>query len=296
MTRPHPAPQGQLDRPPWLPTTEWPFTIRYFDLGGDAVHYVDEGAGPTLLFVHAGMWSFVWRDVIVALASSFRCVTLDFPGSGLSPAIDGRKASLYANTGILASFVRGLGLSDLTLVLHDLGGPIGLAYAAQEPHMVRRLVVTQSFGWPVNQRALHGMLRLMGGPTVRALNVATTAIPALTSTRFGVGRNLSGPGRRAFRGPTGDRRQRHAFHDLMGDAARAGGFLARIESGLRDRLADRPVLTIFGERNDPFDFQGRWRELFPDSRQVVVPSGNHFPMNDDPGLFAASLRSWHLGT
>jgi len=57
-------------------------------------------------------------------------------------------------------------------------------------------------------------------------------------------------------------------------------------------LRDVPVLTIFGERNDPFRFQAEWRRRFPAAEQVVVPNGNHFPMCDHPGLVAASIRRW----
>jgi pimeloyl-ACP methyl ester carboxylesterase len=56
-----------------------------------------------------------------------------------------------------------------------------------------------------------------------------------------------------------------------------------------------PVLTIFGERNDPFGFQGRHAATFPDHHGVVVRGGNHFPMMDDPDLFATSVRDWHAG-
>jgi pimeloyl-ACP methyl ester carboxylesterase len=66
-------------------------------------------------------------------------------------------------------------------------------------------------------------------------------------------------------------------------------------------LHDRPKrprragvqLTIFGERNDPFGFQARWKALFPDAQQFVIPRGNHFPMCDDPQFVAETISSWH---
>ncbi len=54
------------------------------------------------------------------------------------------------------------------------------------------------------------------------------------------------------------------------------------------------MLTVFGERNDPFDFQGKWKALFPHAVQVVVPAGHHFPMCDAPDLVAEAICSWHL--
>jgi hypothetical protein len=47
-----------------LPRSAFPFQIRFADVGGMRIHYVDEGSGPTLLLVSAGQWSFMFRDVI----------------------------------------------------------------------------------------------------------------------------------------------------------------------------------------------------------------------------------------
>ena len=78
----------------------------------------------------------------------------------------------------------------------------------------------------------------------------------------------------------------------MRDASRSAPLLEQVETGLRTVLADRPALTIFGQYNDPFRFQRRWRAIFPHARQVVVARGNHFPMNDDPQGVAAAIGSW----
>lgn len=67
----------------------------------------------------------------------------------------------------------------------------------------------------------------------------------------------------------------------------------RIDGDVLSRgLADRPLLTIFGQFNDPLRFQPRWKELFPTARQLQVRRGNHFPMCDDPDLVAGALTSF----
>jgi pimeloyl-ACP methyl ester carboxylesterase len=53
------------------------------------------------------------------------------------------------------------------------------------------------------------------------------------------------------------------------------------------------MLTIFGERNDPLKSQPQWKRLFPSTRQIVIPKGNHFPMCDDPDRVANAIRDWH---
>ena len=281
-----------LPRPHWLSEEVWPFTVRYLQIDRQRVHYVDEGRGPVLLFVHAGMWSFVWRDLLLHLSPHFRCVALDLPGSGLSDPPRSHRPTLAGHARVLSELVAQLRLEKLVLVVHDLGGPIGLEFARSRPDLVRGLVVANSFGWWPPERSLRGMIRLMGSSGIRLLNTLTNLMPRLTATKFGVGQHLDPVGRLAFLGPTRDRRRRHPFHDLMHDAARARALLEGVESALRGPLADRPLLTIFGERNDPLHFQRRWRGLFPTAEQVVVPQGNHFPMCDAPDLFAEVVCGW----
>lgn len=279
-------------RPEWLPRDQYPFNVRRLDLTDGPVAYIDEGEGPTLLFVHAGMWSFVFRDVIMRLRSEFRCVTLDFPGYGLAPA-GARDLSLRDLSGVLAEFVAALDLTDVTVVAHDLGGPVALAMAARERRRIAGLVLANTFAWTPDRRALRLMLRLVGGRTLQAVGAATNLVPRLTSTRFGVGRHLSAAGRVAFLGPFADRAVRRRFHTLMTSTLADPDLTDGVAQAARTTLNGLPVLTIFGERNDPFGFQERHAATFPDHHGVVVAGGNHFPMMDDPDLFAASVRDWH---
>ena len=101
MAKPTPGNPGEPDLPQWLPRSAFPFLIRFADIGGKRIHYVDEGSGPALLLVSAGQWSFMFRDVIVRLRKQFRCLTFDFPGGGLSPDEPGYDHSLEANARIL---------------------------------------------------------------------------------------------------------------------------------------------------------------------------------------------------
>jgi haloalkane dehalogenase len=77
----------------------FPFESRFVDIDGHSVHYVDEGSGPTLLFLHGNpTWSFVYRDVIESLRDEFRCVAVDYPGFRLSSAAPGTGICLPSTT------------------------------------------------------------------------------------------------------------------------------------------------------------------------------------------------------
>jgi pimeloyl-ACP methyl ester carboxylesterase len=136
------------------------------------------------------------------------------------------------------------------------------------------------------------MLRVMSSRPVAAVGTVTNLISRLTATRFGVGRHLDPVSKRAFRAPFRDPAHRRRFHRLLRSPLEATEFLERIEHASATMLKRQPVLTIFGERNDPFGFQARHHATFPDHEGLVIEDGNHFPMADDPDLFAATVRDW----
>lgn len=278
-------------RPHWLPSDVYPFTVRELSLPTGTVAYIDEGEGATMLFIHAGMWSFVWRDVIVRLRDRFRCVAIDFPGFGLAPEHDGA-ATLEAMSKTVGDLADALDLGPVTLVLHDLGGPVGLGWAGRHPDLVRGLVLANTFAWNPDKPVLRGMLRLLSSRAATAIGTATNLIPRLSATRFGVGRHLSRRDRGAFLGPFLDRSRRTRFHRLLRAPLVETGYLDGVERVVTGPLREVPALTIFGARNDPFRFQDRHAEIFRDHEGLVIHKGNHFPMMDDPDVFAAALVDW----
>lgn len=132
-----------------------------------------------------------------------------------------------------------------------------------------------------------------GQPAVLAfVNRALAGVLALSiEARFGAGRHWSRADRAAFRAGI-DAPARRAWHAYFRDARRAHALYTDVDAALRGGLADRPLLTIFGQFNDPLRFQPRWKELFPTARQLQVRRGNHFPMCDDPDLVAGALTSF----
>ena len=280
-------------RPDWLPERAWPYRTFEIETDGVRLAVTEAGEGPVLLLVHVGAWSFIWRELVARLAGEFRCVLLDAPGSGRTVGEPDGGVTLEGAAEAVAEVVAALDLRDLTLVAHDLGGPAGLAAMAGMPERVRGIVAMNAFGWRPEGAALRGMLALMGSRFMRELNVLTGYLPRIAATSFGVGRHLSEFDRVVFRAGMGTRGRR-AFHDYMRDARRCDGLYGRVARALGGPLGELPLLTIFGERNDPFGFQRRWKELFPDARQVVVKGGNHFPMCDAPDFVARTIREWYV--
>jgi hypothetical protein len=161
------APTGSQGMAFDVPRAMFDADNRFVDLpSGARVHYIDEGTGETLLFLHGNPgWSFQWRDVIGGLRGSFRCVALDYPGFGLSSAPPGYGFTPREQSGVVEEFVDRLGLHNITLVMHDWGGPIGLGVAGRRPELVRRLVLGNTWAWPTSPSAPKGgFSRLAGAP------------------------------------------------------------------------------------------------------------------------------------
>src|SRR6266496_5909307 len=86
-------------RPSWLDEQLYPFQSHFVEVEGNRIHYIDEGSGPTLFFVHSGIgWSLMYSDIIQDLRSRFRCVALDLPGFGLSLATSGYQHTLTGDS------------------------------------------------------------------------------------------------------------------------------------------------------------------------------------------------------
>jgi pimeloyl-ACP methyl ester carboxylesterase len=296
MAETTPTSAGELDRPHWLPRSSYPFQIRFASIGGRRIHYIDEGSGPALLLVSAGQWSFMFRDVIMRLRGRFRCLTFDFPGSGLSPDSLGHDHSVRANAGILEGFIDALDLQDITMVVHDVGGPLGFLVATRRPERFRALVISNTFGWPLaGYPAVRRMLAVVGSRPFGAVNSLTNVVARFTASSYGVGRNMSKADRRAFLGPWRSRSSRRATLRVLAGLLRTEPVMAEVERSLRTTLADLPVLTLFGRKNDPYGWQARFQQIFPQATAAGIADGHHFPFNDDPGAYSAAISAWWAG-
>jgi pimeloyl-ACP methyl ester carboxylesterase len=280
-------------RPPWLPWSTFPFQSRFASIGGKRVHYIDEGSGPALLFVSAGQWSFMFRDVILRLRGRFRCLTLDFPGSGLSPDVPGHDQSVQANAEVLEGLIDALDLQDITMVLHDIGGPLGLLIAAGCPQRARALVLSNTFGWPLaGYPAVRWMLKVVASPLFAAVNDLTNVVALLTATSYGVGRQMTRADRRTFLGPWRSRSSRRATLQALAGILHTDPLMAGVERSLATTLSDLPVLTLFGRKNDPYGWQSRFQQIFPGATAAGIDDGHHFPFSDDPDAYSAAIGTW----
>jgi pimeloyl-ACP methyl ester carboxylesterase len=106
--------------------------------------YVDTGGpGRVALFVHGlGTSSYLWRHVIDQLDGQRRCVAVDLPLHGQTPAAADQDFSLPGFARFLAEFCEGLELNDIDLVANDTGGAISQVFATGHPELLHTLTLT----------------------------------------------------------------------------------------------------------------------------------------------------------
>ncbi len=123
---------------------DFEFEPHYREVGGLRLAHLDVGEGPPILMIHGEpSWSFIWRKVIPPLVEAgYRCIAVDLAGCGRSdkPA-DLGWYSLERHVALTRSLLSDLDLRDLTLVLHDWGGTIGLTLTVLEPDRIARAVI-----------------------------------------------------------------------------------------------------------------------------------------------------------
>lgn len=132
----------------WLDKKEYPFSSNFYEVNGHKLHYIDEGKGDTILFVHGTpSWSFDFRNVIKKLRTTNRCIAIDHIGFGLSDKPEHYDYSTQNHSRTLEKFITDKDLNDITLVVHDFGGPIGLNVAIRQPQRIKKIVVMNSWLW-----------------------------------------------------------------------------------------------------------------------------------------------------
>ena len=140
------------ERPDWVSDTLFPFESRFFETpDGQRMHYVDEGSGAPIVFVHGNpAWSFEFRQLIEGLRSDFRCIAPDHIGFGLSSRSGSREDHHpAAHAERFAALLEDVDVRDATLFMTDWGGPIGLEFARRHPERVARIVIANTWCWPV---------------------------------------------------------------------------------------------------------------------------------------------------
>lgn len=129
--------------------TDFPYPSHYVDINGAKLHYIKEGEGDPILFLHGvPASSYVWRNVIPHLATLGCCIAPDLMGFGKSdkPAIE---YTITDHIRYLDKFIESLKLDKLIIVMHGWGSILGFHYAMRHPEKCKGLVFYEAYLRPL---------------------------------------------------------------------------------------------------------------------------------------------------
>ena len=281
-------------RPSWFDEQVFPVESHWLEVDGHTLHYVDEGSGPPLLMLHGNpTWSFLYRRLIAVLADRFRCVAVDYPGFGLSRAAPGYGHTAQEHSAVLRSFVELLDLTDVTPIVQDWGGPIGVGAMVADPERYAGLIVGNTWAWP-SSPSMGRFSALMGGDLTgpllsKRLNVFVGQLIPRTMRR----RRLSEGELAMYRGPFPTVASREPVRVFPREIVTARPFLEHLEASL-STIADLPTLLLWADRDIAFDESARrkWQRIMTDHTDHVLHGAGHYWQDDAGEEAALVIRDW----
>lgn len=270
----------------------YPFTGHKLNLDGLDYHYLDEGSGPPVVMLHGNpSWSFYYRNLVLALRDRYRCIVPDHIGCGLSdkPGDDRYDYTLTRRVDDLERLIDSLAITkNITLVLHDWGGMIGMAWAARHPGRIARLVImnTTAFHLPEGKK-FPLALKICRNTWLGAFLVRSGNAFALAASFVGCKRHpMSAELRQAYRLPYNSWQNRIATLRFVQDIPLAPGdrnyeLVSAVAAGL-DRFRELPMIILWGELDFVFDrhFLAEWERRFPAAAVYRYPDGGHYILED----------------
>ncbi len=271
---------------------EFPFKNQHINRDGLKYSYVDEGQGDPVVMVHGNpSWSFYYRNLITALKDDYRCIAPDHIGCGLSDKPDDEQYeyTLERRVDDLEALLDHLGLTEnITLVLHDWGGMIGMAWATRHPERVKQLVIlnTSAFHLPDTKRLPLGLWicrnTWLGTLLVRGCNAFARGAAAVGCKRNPMFKEL----RDAYCAPYDSWENRIATLRFVQDIPLRGEdkaypIVTEVELKAK-QFQDRPMLICWGMKDFVFDkhFLKRWTSEFPQAEVHRFPDCGHYILED----------------
>ncbi len=284
-------------------SADFPFKSRFVEVNGSRMHYIEEGKGNPILFLHGNPTSsYLWRNIIPHLTECARCVAPDLIGMGQSdkPDISYRFADHYE---YVKGFIEKLGLSNITLVVHDWGSALGFHYAGQHPEKIKGLAFMEAIyrvpQWTdlgISPKIAFKMLRtpFLGWMMVSVGNMFVNKIlPDL------VIRDLSEEEMEAYQKPYPTILSRRPVRVWPEEVPFDGHpeDVAEIVTSYNAWLQETsiPKLCFYAEpgliiqKNDT-----EWiSENFPNVQMVNLGKGLHFVQEDHPHKIGRELKAWY---
>lgn len=280
----------------------FPFESRYIDVLGSRMHYIEEGSGAPILFLHGNPTSsYLWRNVIPHLSGLGRCIAVDLIGMGRSdkPPLEYR---FVDHARYLDAFIAALDLRQITLVVHDWGSALGFHYAARNPNKVRAIAfmeaIMRPISWdefPASARGMFQGFRTPGKGEELIFDRNAFVERVLPGS---IMRQLSDEEMERYREPYRERESRRPTwrwpNEIPIDGQPAD--VTEIAAAYSQYLQTSPVPKLLLTATPGALIQEsmvRWcREHLPNLTIVEIGPGSHFVQEDQPHRIGEAIAEW----
>lgn len=269
----------------------YPFSGTYRNVNGHRMHALDEGRGDTVLMLHGNpTWSFYYRDLVLGLRNTHRVIVPDHIGCGLSDKPDEKsyEYTLRRRVDDLAALIEQADVQGpITLLMHDWGGMIGMAYAARFPQRIGRLVLlnTAAFHLPKTKK-LPRSLWLCRDTPLGEFFIRDTGLFTSVLARWAVCRPMAQNVREAYLLPYRAAQDRTALLRFVQDIPLQPGdpsyaLVSEVQASL-PAFGQTPTLILWGDRDFVFDqhFLAEWRKFLPAAEVQRFPNAGHYVLED----------------
>jgi haloalkane dehalogenase len=279
-----------------------PFDQNFFYLADLRMHYVDEGKGAPVVMVHGNpTWSFYFRRLAADLRQDHRVIVPDHIGCGLS---DKPKFSDYPYTldRRVADFGQLLKTlvpeGKITLILHDWGGMIGMAWAVRNPERVAKIVLlnTAAFRLPAT-KTFPWQLWLCRTP-LGPLLVQKFNLFCLGTVHLCTEKPLPAEIKKAYLAPYQSWDERIAVLRFVQDIPLRSSdpswdTIVEVEKGL-SQFQDTPIQIFWGEKDFVFDrhFLAEWQRRLPHASVYLFPNAGHLVLEDEHAIIIPHVRKF----
>lgn len=272
----------------------YPFESRFLKIenlnggGGLGYHYIDEGSGEAVVMLHGNpTWSFYYRNLVTALKDSgYRALAVDHIGCGLSDKPQDYEYTLENHIGNFEYFIEKKGLKNVTLVVHDWGGAIGMGYAVRHPENVKKIIVFNTAAFRsdfIPFRIDICKIPVFGDIAIRCFNAFAGAAVYMATAKP---ERMTGKVKAGYLAPYNSYQNRIAtlrfVQDIPMDAGhRSYKTLLDIEEKLGS-LKSKPMLVIWGAKDFCFtvEFMKKWKRLFPAADVRNITDAGHYVLED----------------
>ncbi|MFH1582010.1 MAG: alpha/beta fold hydrolase [Pseudomonadota bacterium] len=283
----------------------YPFKSNYTEIKGIKFHYIDEGSGNPVLMIHGNpTWSFYFRSLIRELSPNFRTITPDHIGCGLSgkPDPSDYDYRLKSRVEDIDLFLGHLKLNGkITLILHDWGGMIGMAYAVRNPKKISSVVImnTAAFFPPGRKKKISLRLRMIRNISpfadiaVLGLNLFVKSALYMASYK-GLSRDV----KNGLIAPYNSWKNRVAVLKFVQDIPLCEkdpsyGIVKDVEDNLH-RLSEIPMLICWGKHDFVFteNYLAEWRQRFPGAETHIFENAGHYVLEDEPEKISSAIKDF----